>query len=96
MAGAETIGAAQLLEREQELATLAVLRATATAGGAGVGLIEGAAGIGKSQLLVEARRQATIAGLRVLWARAVNWSASSRSASSVSSSNPCWPAMTAR
>ena len=69
MAGAETIGAAQLLEREQELATLAVLRATATAGGAGVGLIEGAAGIGKSQLLVEAGRQATIAGLRVLWAR---------------------------
>ena len=67
-----------LLERERELATLDRLVHAAVAGDAGVGLIEGAAGIGKSRLLTEARHFAVAAGMRVLRGAAVNRSGSSR------------------
>ena len=60
---------AGLLERALELAALARLVAATAAGTAGVGVIEGAAGIGKSRLLSEARRDADAAGLRILRAR---------------------------
>jgi DNA-binding CsgD family transcriptional regulator len=58
-----------LLEREQELATLEILINAAVAKEAGVGLIEGAAGIGKSRLLTEARRRAAASNMCVLSAR---------------------------
>jgi DNA-binding CsgD family transcriptional regulator len=58
-----------LLEREQELAALESLVDAALTGEAAVGLIEGAAGIGKSRLLNEARGRATAGGLRTLSAR---------------------------
>ena len=45
-----------LYEREEQLGTLGTLIEATAAGEAGVGLIEGAAGIGKSRLLTEARR----------------------------------------
>lgn len=61
--------ASGLLEREQELAALETLIDAGVAGDAGVGLIEGAAGIGKSRLLTEARRRAAGAGVRILSAR---------------------------
>jgi DNA-binding CsgD family transcriptional regulator len=64
--GVESTG---LLEREQELATLETLVDAAVAGEARVGLIEGAAGIGKSRLLTEARRRAAAGGVRVLHGR---------------------------
>ncbi|MGH9048327.1 MAG: AAA family ATPase, partial [Acidimicrobiia bacterium] len=66
MNGADATG---LLEREQELATLRTLIDAAVAGEAGVGLIEGAAGIGKSQLMTAARRRAAGTGVRLLSAR---------------------------
>lgn len=66
MNGVESAG---LLEREQELATLETLVDAVVAGEAGVGLIEGAAGIGKSRLLTEARRRAATAGVRIVRAR---------------------------
>src|SRR5680860_795133 len=52
--------ASGLLEREHELAALETLIDAGVAGDAGVGLIEGAAGIGKSRLLTEARRRASV------------------------------------
>lgn len=66
MNGADPDG---LLERESELATLESLVDAAIDGGARVGMIEGAAGIGKSRLLAEARRLAAPAGMRILSAR---------------------------
>ncbi len=63
------IDEAGLLEREHELAALSSLVATVANGAAGVALIEGAAGIGKSRLLDEARRAADATGVQVLYAR---------------------------
>src|SRR5262249_8588467 len=72
MSGASGVGAAVagLLEREQELASLAALVEEATAGRPHLAIVEGPAGIGKTQLLAEARRRAPDAGMRVLSARA--------------------------
>lgn len=58
-----------LLERDRELAVLETLVDAVVGGEARVGLIEGAAGIGKSRLLTEARRRATGAGVRIVKAR---------------------------
>jgi DNA-binding CsgD family transcriptional regulator len=58
-----------LLERDGELARLTTLLRGALAGEAHVVLVEGAAGIGKSRLLAEVRREATAARMRVLAAR---------------------------
>src|SRR5262245_24157934 len=71
MSGASGVGAAAstLLEREQEVAALAALVEEASAGLARLVVVEGPAGIGKTQLLAEARRRAPAAGLRVLSAR---------------------------
>src|SRR5262245_38226820 len=71
MSGASGVGAAvtSLLEREQEVAALAALVDEAAAGQARLVVVEGPAGIGKTQLLAEARRRAPEAGLRVLSAR---------------------------
>jgi hypothetical protein len=52
-------------------------------------LIEGAAGIGKTRLLGEARRRAEAAGMRALADARPSSSASSRSAWCASSSSPC-------
>jgi len=67
----EPVGEAapDLLERDQELATLESLVDATVTGGARIGLIEGAAGIGKSRLLTEALSRARAAGVRVLKAR---------------------------
>src|SRR5213076_1658092 len=63
-------GPAALLEREHEVASIrAAVRAVGQQAG-GVLVIEGAAGIGKSRLLDEARTRASHLGLRVLTARA--------------------------
>ena len=71
MSGASGVGAAgaRLLEREQELAALTALVEDAASGQARLVIVEGPAGIGKTQLLTEARRRAPEAGLRVLSAR---------------------------
>ena len=59
-----------LLEREHEVERIgAMLRAVGQREG-GALVIEGAAGMGKSRLLAEARAQASDVGLRVLAARA--------------------------
>ena len=58
-----------LLEREQELETLSAAIAAATDGVAGLVLVEGPAGIGKSGLLAEARTLAAAEGLCVRSAR---------------------------
>ncbi len=58
-----------LLEREREVASLEALVTAATAGQGRVALVEGPAGIGKTRLLLEARRQASAAGFQVLLAR---------------------------
>ena len=58
-----------LLERERELAELDALVLDAKAGEARLALIEGPAGIGKTQLVAELRRRGEAAGLRVLTAR---------------------------
>jgi DNA-binding CsgD family transcriptional regulator/tetratricopeptide (TPR) repeat protein len=60
---------AGLLEREREVEVLAAAIERAAAGTAGVLLIEGAAGIGKTQIVTEARRLAAEAGVRVFAAR---------------------------
>lgn len=58
-----------LLERERELASLTQLVERAAAGKGRLVIVEGAAGIGKTRLLAEARRHAEEASLRVLSAR---------------------------
>src|SRR5690349_18705090 len=60
---------AALLERERELSTLRTLTADAAAGGSGLLVIEGPAGIGKTRLIAEARRDAARSGVNVLAAR---------------------------
>ncbi|MEZ5098264.1 MAG: AAA family ATPase [Thermoleophilia bacterium] len=68
-AGPTLPAGAALLERERELGAIRdAVRATA-AGQAGLVLVEGPAGIGKSRLLGEARRLAAAEGLVVLSAR---------------------------
>ncbi|HEX5589331.1 MAG TPA: AAA family ATPase [Candidatus Limnocylindrales bacterium] len=59
----------RLLERERELRVLDRGIASTLSGRAGVVLIEGPAGIGKSRLVAEARRRAAQHGLLVLSAR---------------------------
>lgn len=61
--------AADLADREREVATLSRAVNAAAAGGGGVVLVEGPAGIGKTRLLLEAVKLANAAGLRVLSAR---------------------------
>ena len=61
--------ASDLYERQVQLAALEHLVDAVVGGDAGIGLIEGAAGIGKSRLLSEARRSALAGGMRVLSAR---------------------------
>src|SRR5262245_52032976 len=62
-------GGTHLLERESELEALDRAIAGAAAGRAGLVLVEGPAGIGKSLLLAESRRRAAEDGLNVLFAR---------------------------
>ncbi len=59
----------ELLERDQELGAAAALLDEAAAGEGRVLLFEGPAGIGKTRLLMEARRLAAAAGLEPLAAR---------------------------
>ncbi|MDA0160817.1 AAA family ATPase [Solirubrobacter ginsenosidimutans] len=58
-----------LLERDRELSVLRALAGAAAQGDAGLAVVEGPAGIGKTRLLSEARREASAAGVRVLSAR---------------------------
>ena len=58
-----------LLERERELAELDALVMDAKAGEARLALIEGPAGIGKTQLMAELRRRGAAANMRVLSGR---------------------------
>jgi DNA-binding CsgD family transcriptional regulator len=58
-----------LLERERELAALTAAAEAACAGAAGLAIVEGPAGIGKSRLLAALREQGPDGGLRVLGAR---------------------------
>jgi predicted ATPase len=60
----------RLLEREREVASFASLLDAASAGDSRIVLVEGAAGIGTSRLLTEARARAADASLPVLVARA--------------------------
>jgi DNA-binding CsgD family transcriptional regulator len=60
----------ELLERARELEALGALLARVAAGGGGVLVVEGPAGIGKSRLLDAARGQAAAAGMLALRARA--------------------------
>ena len=60
---------APLLERERELSTLRTLTEQAAGGGPGLLVIEGPAGIGKTRLVTETRREAARAGVNVLAAR---------------------------
>ena len=59
----------ELLDRDRELQAVDGLVADAADGEARLVLIEGAAGIGKTRLLSEARRRAEAAGMRALTAR---------------------------
>ena len=70
--GAGTAGAAwvaPLLERQQEVSVLGDLVGRASAGTAGIAVVQGEAGIGKSRLLAATRAEAARAGLWVLAAR---------------------------
>jgi DNA-binding CsgD family transcriptional regulator len=62
-------GGTLLLEREAQVAALAVLADGAQSGGGGFAVIEGSAGLGKTRLLAESRAIAGAAGMRVLAAR---------------------------
>ena len=59
----------ELLERDRELTSLDGLVEEAAAGDAHLLLVEGAAGIGKTRLVSEARRRAEAAGMRAVTAR---------------------------
>ena len=80
-------GAMRLLERVGELSTIAYLVEEASAERAGLGLIEGQAGIGKSRLLAEGRRHAEEKGFRVPAARGRELEREFPSASCASSSS---------
>ncbi|MFE4578104.1 helix-turn-helix transcriptional regulator [Streptomyces chartreusis] len=60
-----------LLEREQELDTLAERIFAACSGSGGMVLLEASAGIGKSRLLSEAKATAEAAGMKVLFGQGV-------------------------
>ncbi|MDO9410823.1 helix-turn-helix transcriptional regulator [Patulibacter sp.] len=62
-------GSSRLLERDDELETVAAAVAGAGDGRPGLLVIEGPGGIGKTRLLLHARALATAAGVRVLSAR---------------------------
>ncbi len=62
-------GATALLERDRELAVLDAAIEAAAGGDAGLVLVEGPAGIGKSRLLAETRARGAVGGLQVLSAR---------------------------
>jgi DNA-binding NarL/FixJ family response regulator len=66
---AAVTGNGRILERDRELASLDTLIGEAAAGEARLALVEGPAGIGKTTLMVEARRRAGEAGMRTLAAR---------------------------
>jgi DNA-binding CsgD family transcriptional regulator len=66
---APDFGPTRLLERDRELEMLDHAIAATLAGGAGLVLVEGPAGIGKSRLVAEARRRAAESALLVLSAR---------------------------
>ena len=66
---APAAGGGRLLEREQELASLRELVERAHSGEGRLAILEGPAGIGKTRLLAEARRDADEVGMRVLAAR---------------------------
>ena len=61
-----------LLERDREMASLHAMLAAAAAQQAGLAVIEGRAGIGKSRLLAGLRERAAGAGFRVISARGTN------------------------
>jgi predicted ATPase len=60
-----------LLERDDELSVQRAFAGAAAQGQTGLIVVEGPAGIGKTRLLAEARREAVGAGARVLGARAL-------------------------
>jgi DNA-binding NarL/FixJ family response regulator len=64
------ISTADLVERDREVGVLTHLLAQATAGQGAMAFVEGPAGIGKTRLLTEARRQAADDGALALMARA--------------------------
>lgn len=64
------ISTADLVERDREVGVLTDLLAHATAGQGAMAFVEGPAGIGKTRLLTEARRQAADDGALALMARA--------------------------
>ncbi len=66
---AGVVAPGRLLEPEREVAALDAAIGAAVAGRAGVVLVEGPAGIGKTRLLAEARTRAAGAGVTVLAAR---------------------------
>ncbi len=67
--GELSMSPALLLEREGEIAALDAAVGRVAGGEAGVLLLEGLAGVGKSRLLAEVRRRASEAGVRTLTAR---------------------------
>jgi DNA-binding NarL/FixJ family response regulator len=67
--GTQRRAADLLLERDGELATIDGLLAAAAGERAGLAVVEGRAGIGKSRLLMAARDRAAAAGFRVVTAR---------------------------
>jgi DNA-binding CsgD family transcriptional regulator len=69
LTGAAVSGETRLLERESELAECTAALERALAGGGGIVVVEGAAGIGKTELLRAVRAQAAARDVRVLAAR---------------------------
>jgi DNA-binding CsgD family transcriptional regulator len=69
--GAAVSGETRLLERERELAECTAALERALAGGGGIVVVEGAAGIGKTEFLRAVRAQAVARDVRVLAARGV-------------------------
>jgi predicted ATP-dependent serine protease len=82
----ETRAEIQLLERDDELTALAERIDAIRNGEGSLAVIEGTAGIGKTRLLGEAKARGG-SGVRVLAARGGEFEASSRTASSASSSS---------
>lgn len=66
---------ARIFDREAELAAVAAAASAALSGSGSVVLVEGVAGIGKTRLMTYACEQGTLAGMRVLAARAAEFEA---------------------